>query len=715
MVKINWLYAFGVFCLIGVLSTSVNGQNGEINFTKLKVVFEDGTPMLNPTAGGINSGQFSEIDLDLDGVMDLVVFDRTSNKLSTFIYADGTYIYDPSFEYLFPEQLINWVLLRDYDCDGRMDLFTSTSLGIKVYRNTSGITDSLTWELTADPVLTLGNSLINLFVNSTDLPSIVDVDGDDDLDILVFNFATGGFIEWHENVSMDQYGVCDSLEYVRVTREWGDFQECFCGTFAFGGEACDGSSRTLHVSGKALTVEDIDNNGLKDVLFGEEACGDFFVLPNQGTIEDALFRESLVPLPQLTGELFFPATYFVDIDHDGKKDLVLSPNDRGNDFDFHDFKNSVHTYKNESGLLTNLEEGFLQSGMIDVGERSSPTFGDLDDDGDLDLLIGNRGSITGTTASASLTYYENTGSTAAPIFTFRSSDYLSLSSLELSYLKPKLKDLNRDGFIDLFFTALYDEAHQIFMIQGQSSGLDIANLTSIVAPMNELDQYDLADVNRDGNTDLLVGTSGGRLDLFYNVGTNLMPDYELEEQGYLGLTVNPFRTNLSILVLEEDSHTALLTYDDSGEIRQFADINQAPAPEPLMIEETQSSTRLGRIGSLALGKLNADGSNTVVIGNIQGGIQAFSISGEANNQPPDSDWQVRAYPNPSAGRMVLTSTQSAIGRLISLSGKILLEDFEVIDGSGQELDLSHLPQGLYLLQLRSASNDVQQLKIIIDE
>lgn len=699
--------------MISIVSSTLPAQEKQLSFTQLEVLSADGSPLVNPTAGGINSGQFSEIDLDLDGVLDLVVFDRTSNKLSTYRFVDGAYEYAPRYEYQFPNQLINWVLLRDYNCDGLPDLFTSTSLGIKVYQNTS--TDSLSWALAADPVITLGTSPLNLFVNSTDLPAIVDIDDDDDLDILVFNFATGGFVEFHENRSMDLYGTCDSLEYVRVTREWGDFQECFCGTFAFDGEVCDGSNRTLHASGKALTAEDINEDGLPDVLFGEEACGDLFALPNEGTLETALFRQSQVPFPELTNQLTFPAAYFIDIDHDGQKDIVLSPNDRGNELDYHDFKRSVYAYQNELGQFVDLEDQFLQSGMIDVGERSTPAFGDVDNDGDLDLLIGNRGSITGIAEPASLAYFENIGSQSSPTFQFRTSDYLNISSLELSYLKPKLIDLNRDGLTDLIFTGLTAQANEMFIIPGESTGLTLANMTTHNAPLNELDQFDLNDINRDGNIDLLVGTSGGRLDLYYNVGTNLTPMYELEEQGFLGLSVNPFRTNLSILVHETNSATGLITYDDSGEVRMFTDIDQDEVSEPLIIEATQSNTRLGRIGSLTQGSLDGGSSNTLLMGSIQGGVQAFSMPADNTVLPPNTDWQVSTYPNPTDGRITVLSSQSAIARLISLSGKLLLDGINIPENANQHIDFSHLPQGLYVLQLISEANSATHLKIIIDE
>jgi len=42
------------------------------------------TTLRYPWAGGLNNPQFSNADLDHDGLQDLVVFDRTGNKLLTF-------------------------------------------------------------------------------------------------------------------------------------------------------------------------------------------------------------------------------------------------------------------------------------------------------------------------------------------------------------------------------------------------------------------------------------------------------------------------------------------------------------------------------------------------------------------------------------------------------------------------------------------------------
>ena len=247
-----------------------------------------GDSLRNPWAGGLNAGQYSTIDLNQNGEPDLVVFDRTSGKLNTFIRQDGHYRYDPAYEALFPDDLRYWVLLADYNCDGKQDIFTYASSGIRVFENTSD--PQLAFTLVADPVMTEGTSgTFNLPVNSTDLPGIVDVDGDGDLDVLTFNFAAGGTIEYHQNLSQETTGTCQELVFQRATRAWGDFEECFCGSYAFGEPCSAKGGRTEHVGGKSILTWDTDGDGDQDLAFGDETCTNLAFLKNEGTREQALF------------------------------------------------------------------------------------------------------------------------------------------------------------------------------------------------------------------------------------------------------------------------------------------------------------------------------------------------------------------------------------------------------------------------------------------
>ena len=84
----------------------------------------NGLLLKNPWAGGLNSAQVNMMDLNGDGTSDIVIFDKTTTRISTFIYVNSAYQYAPEYETLFPDELSTFVILRDYNCDGKKDIFT---------------------------------------------------------------------------------------------------------------------------------------------------------------------------------------------------------------------------------------------------------------------------------------------------------------------------------------------------------------------------------------------------------------------------------------------------------------------------------------------------------------------------------------------------------------------------------------------------------------
>ncbi len=168
-------------------------------------VIMNGKNLQNPWAGGLNASQYVTIDLNGDKEEDLVAFDRTNNKVSVFLRQKdltGNFYwkYSPEYESIFPE-INNWIVLADYDLDGKKDLFTHGQFGVKVFRNNiqNGINN---WDIIADPIFYENfNRKVNLLVNSADIPAITDVDNDGDLDILAFD-ATGDYVEYFKNMSL---------------------------------------------------------------------------------------------------------------------------------------------------------------------------------------------------------------------------------------------------------------------------------------------------------------------------------------------------------------------------------------------------------------------------------------------------------------------------------------------------------------------------------
>jgi hypothetical protein len=222
----------------------------------------------NGWAGGLNAPQFNQLDLNNDGVPDLVVFDRSGNKLLTFIRSagDGEWEHHPEYQAGFPE-MHDWMLLRDYNRDGKVDLFTSAGNGISVYKNTGFSGGQLEFELISPLLFSdYGNGNLNLFVSLVDLPAINDVDGDGDLDILTF-YILGTCLEYHRNFSQELYGNSDSLVFKLESDNWGHFTEDALTNQVVLNDTCN--NRGKRHSGSTLLLDDIDRDGDGDLLLGD--------------------------------------------------------------------------------------------------------------------------------------------------------------------------------------------------------------------------------------------------------------------------------------------------------------------------------------------------------------------------------------------------------------------------------------------------------------
>ena len=90
----------------------------------------------NAFTGGLNSPQFNTIDINRNGLSDLIVFDRDGDKLNVFIRDPDNhskFIFAPQYNDVFPE-ITGWMMLVDYNNDGIEDLFKSYSGGIEVWK-----------------------------------------------------------------------------------------------------------------------------------------------------------------------------------------------------------------------------------------------------------------------------------------------------------------------------------------------------------------------------------------------------------------------------------------------------------------------------------------------------------------------------------------------------------------------------------------------------
>ncbi|WP_219907734.1 FG-GAP-like repeat-containing protein [Aphanothece hegewaldii] len=76
-----------------------------------------------------------------------------------------------------------------------------------------------------------------------------------------------------------------------------------------------------------------------------------------------------------------------------------------------------------------------------MGSYSTPTFADIDSDGDLDAVVG---ALDGT-----LLYYKNTGTALAPVYTEQTGTSNPFNDIYVGFFStPTFADLDGDGDLD---------------------------------------------------------------------------------------------------------------------------------------------------------------------------------------------------------------------------------------------------------------------------
>jgi len=737
-----------VFFLIVLGFISLGGMAQNITYiSDSSVQVAQVTGLLKyPWAGGINSAFFSKMDLNNDNTEDLVLFDRSNHNVLTFLAVNQQYLHAPYYQRFFP-YIDLWMLLRDYNKDGKRDIFTNGPDGVRVFKNISD-NSTIKWQLVADPLFCLtSDGSVNLTLNATDVPSVDDVDNDGDIDIINFYPGVGSTLLYQRNMSMDLYNNPDSLVYHLSSYCWGGITEnTICNNYSFGGSCPTGfrlaqTAKITHIGAGSLLIKDLNGDLLPDLLVSKVTCQNLAYMQNVGNIDTARFSSLNEIYPPGTLQISFPdfpGVYMEDLDFDGVKDIVATQAQVSNSAAITpgsiDFENSCWLYHNSGSnnnvSLNFIQKNFIQNQMIDWGENAMPAFADYDADGDLDMFVGQRTwGYNGQYSSLKL--YENIGTKYIPFFELKNENYLNLLNDKYYYIKPLFTDLNGDSALDLTLSVIQssnkppDQILYYLNQNGRSQPLNYSGSPQVL-PVSYVIYGDpiFYDLDNDNDKDLLIGQVYGNLSYFENTGSPQNPSYTHITDSLGGINVdttgeNRYYLSLTITDINKDGKNDLVTADDRSELIYYSDFsdslykNNTLYPNnklrPIYINKggyTNDTVPLGESLRFGSPDLNADGYPELVIGTNAGGLilmrqsstKEFKDTSIAYILPGDIGYTITIFPNPASNYINITATKDFTYYITDILGRILIPSTTIEANTVKTINTSLMTDGLYIIR-----------------
>ena len=748
--------------------------------------------LLFPYTGGVNAPQFSNIDLNGDNRKDLFVFDRHTARVLCFLNLPSGYVHAPFYEQKFP-LLQSWALLRDFNGDGKEDIFTEvidnkkylpdtsspvgSSNGVRILVN-SGTSDLL-FKAVNNEVKDTGripegyglppnypnfNRAPRLLqANSVDIPSIEDMDGDGDVDLLCFQ-SSDFSPEYIENYKINPFALqypADSPRFIVRDLCWGGIQfNANVGTNTFNIHLSKDMLSSCYYrnyqlqkraqmkhAGTTTLMLDVNGDGIKDMIYGDVLFNSLIALINGKNqhpmghdsivTQDSVFPKNTTPFNHIN----FPAPYYVDMDGDGVNELLVSTN---NTLGVKN-TNNVWVYENTG---TNAKpvfdfrgnNFFLFNQTLDFGARTVPLIVDIDNDGKKDLLVATSGDYEQTmNVQDKLLFYRNIQSNQNPVYVLQDSNFLALSNDSILEMHPSLGDLNGDGKPDLIVGNSNGKI-MYYLNQSNVSAINFAlqtrTLSNIDVGNNSAPQ--VFDLNKDGKKDLLIGNKAGVVQYFKNTGTATLPSFSnvptidtlggivtrkvfLTSGGYTNVEPDGYAAPFAC-DLDGDSNTIeMLVGTSSGEVWLYTSVSDTigkvfAKQDQLFAIGQNNTAKAIKFGSRSVpfvANLDSDDKPDVMIGNMGGGLNFFASIPTAVDtghvgigELISNKGTLLIYPNPANTELSFATAgmqEDMSYEIVNIVGQVLLQGNVNHFYATQTIATDGLQNGMYFIQLKGQS------------
>ena len=307
---------------------------------------------------------------------------------------------------------------------------------------------------------------------------------------------------------------------------------------------------------RSLSFVDLDGDGDFDAFAGSQ------FLENIGDATNGNFY--IAPGPPHTFTYYdVKHLAFIDMDSDGDQDAITADSNGYLHFFRNKNVNAVPPFQTDNWTQDDGEPRFTPLNGIKFGTEAIPKFVDIDNDGDLDLMVMTTNIFFPNPPSA-IQFWENDGNNYFSLTPGLSNPFGGVDVGD--FANPAWGDIDGDGDMDLFVGSqnngvLFYEQNNIgfgdyFLPKtGAKNPLNIVGTPIYTSPA-------LADMDNDGDLDAYVGTSG-TLQYHRNDGSTLSPSF---------ITDNPSNSLVNAIGLSlhnEYLNPTLGDIDNDGDIDAY--------------------------------------------------------------------------------------------------------------------------------------------------
>lgn len=579
------------------------GSSALLQFDRVIAPFvvEDATgrPFAVPFVGGLDVPRPQFVDIDADGDRDLFI-QEYSNQL--WFYENVGSATAPRYEWRSDRymgiDIGEWYRLVDVDGDGRVDLICEKPFSnIHFYRNV-GTPKAAKFEY-VDVLRDVEGQPV--FMDRQNIPALVDLDCDKRLDLFV------GRVEG--TLARFEASAPGATTFEFITENFEGIEII--------GRVGDSSRPTTRHGANAVAFADFDGDGDQDLFWGDFFEPTVLLIENIGrTCSSPSFDVEPQPLPyaQSLATSGYNSPVPADIDGDGDLDFFMGV--LGGAF------NPVGTSANNFFFWerTSAEAFTLRSqrylDMLDLGSETVPAFGDLDGDGDLDMLVGTKlDPVAGDMGR--LTTFMNIGSAAAP----RYRQGASVPMAGAYHLAPALGDLDGDGDLDMILGTWNQDALYFRNDGSKAEPRWVQDESRTIVPERASNLMPtLVDVDDDRDLDLFMGATNGVVMFYRNTGTRTAPTFTLVTDRLDNVKAGR-RSAPALVDLDGDGLLDLIVGQEASPALVYR--NTGTKPAPAFTSWPEVSIPLPHMSTPRIVDLTADGRPDIVAGTISGGLVFF--------------------------------------------------------------------------------------------